>query len=201
MRAREQLTPEFVAINPQHTVPTLNDNGDVIWDSHAICTYLIGKYGGTGDHPLYPADLVVRAHIDQRLHFNNGILFPRLKATFRPFLYDGAYEVSAQSREESLKAFDLVEAFLSGTSVYMVRDRLSVADLVIYPSVTQLMLKVDIDDGDGQRFAKLVQWLCRMRRKVPYLAELNGVHMMHFSKCLEEIIAKNRAAAKMAEMK
>lgn len=65
-------------MNPQHTVPTLDDDGFYIWDSHAISTYLVGKYGK--DDSLYPRDLHKRAIIDQRLHFDSGILFPRLGA-------------------------------------------------------------------------------------------------------------------------
>lgn len=65
-------------MNPQHTVPTLDDDGFYIWDSHAISAYLIGKYAK--DDSLYPKDLQKRAVIDQRLHFDSGILFPRLGA-------------------------------------------------------------------------------------------------------------------------
>lgn len=65
-------------MNPQHTVPTLKDGDFVLWDSHAVSTYLVGKYGN--DDSLYPKDLEKRAVVDQRLHFDSGILFPRLAA-------------------------------------------------------------------------------------------------------------------------
>ncbi|KAF4531265.1 hypothetical protein B566_EDAN019338 [Ephemera danica] len=61
-------------MNPQHTVPTLDDNGFYIWDSHAINAYLVTKYGKNDS--LYPRDPQKRAIIDQRLHFDSGILFP-----------------------------------------------------------------------------------------------------------------------------
>lgn len=74
----ENKTPEYLEKNPQHTVPTLDDNGNIICDSHAIVTYLIGKYGK--DDSLYPKDLYKRALVDQRLHFDSGVLFVRLRA-------------------------------------------------------------------------------------------------------------------------
>jgi glutathione S-transferase len=64
-------------LNPQHTVPTLvDDDGFVVWDSHAIATYLVSKYAK--DDSLYPKDLKKRAIVDQRLHFESGVLFARL---------------------------------------------------------------------------------------------------------------------------
>lgn len=59
-------------------MPTLQDGDFVVWDSHAINAYLVGKYGK--DDALYPKDLQKRAIIDQRLHFDSGILFPRAGA-------------------------------------------------------------------------------------------------------------------------
>lgn len=66
----EHLSDEFLKINPQHTVPTLVDNGISIWDSNAIIMYLVDKYGK--DDSLYPKDLAIRAKINQRLFFGAG---------------------------------------------------------------------------------------------------------------------------------
>lgn len=47
--------------------------------SHAITTYLINKYAK--DDSLYPSDARKRALVDQRLHFDTGVLFAALFAT------------------------------------------------------------------------------------------------------------------------
>lgn len=65
-------------LNPQHTVPTLDDNGIVLWDSHAINVYLVTKYGK--DDSLYPKDFFKRAIVDQRLHFDSGVAYTLLAA-------------------------------------------------------------------------------------------------------------------------
>lgn len=63
-------------MNPQHTVPLLDDDGYLLADSHAINAYLVQKYGK--DDSLYPKDLKKRGKVDERLHFDNGTLFRRL---------------------------------------------------------------------------------------------------------------------------
>lgn len=78
--ARENLTPEFLKMNPLHTVPVLEDGHNYLTDSHVICTYVVQKYGSEKDQSLYPKDLIARSLIDQKLYFNLGVLFVRFKA-------------------------------------------------------------------------------------------------------------------------
>jgi glutathione S-transferase len=55
-------TEEFGALNPNRRVPVIDDDGAVVWESHAIVRYLAAKYGsGT----LWPSDPAHRAHADQ----------------------------------------------------------------------------------------------------------------------------------------
>ena len=50
LRAGEQRTPEYLALNPNGKVPTLVDGDTVLWESNAIMCYLAGK----GDTALWP---------------------------------------------------------------------------------------------------------------------------------------------------
>ena len=55
-------TPEYLAMNPNGTVPTLVDgDGPPIWESAAILRYLASHYG-TGT--FWPADPAARAQVD-----------------------------------------------------------------------------------------------------------------------------------------
>ena len=50
-------TPEYLAMNPNALVPTLQDGDFTLWESNAIVRYLCAKYGN--EH-LYPQDLAKR---------------------------------------------------------------------------------------------------------------------------------------------
>ena len=41
-------------MNPQHTIPTLNDGGFYLNESRGIATYLVSKYGKNQNDKLYP---------------------------------------------------------------------------------------------------------------------------------------------------
>lgn len=55
-------TPEFLAMNPNGTVPVLRDgDGDPIWETGAILRYLASRYGGAS---FWPTDLDARTRVD-----------------------------------------------------------------------------------------------------------------------------------------
>jgi len=88
--AGEHRKEEFLKKNPQHTVPLLDDNGVLVWDSHAIVCYLVGKYAKSDE--LYPKDLVKRALVDQRLYFDASVLFMALRNICAPYFYNNVTE-------------------------------------------------------------------------------------------------------------
>jgi glutathione S-transferase len=56
-------TPEFLAMNPNGTIPVLRDGeGEPIWESAAILRYLANRYGR---RPYWPDDLAARTQIDK----------------------------------------------------------------------------------------------------------------------------------------
>jgi glutathione S-transferase len=57
---KDQLKPEYLAINPNGVVPTLLDDGEPIVDSSVICEYLDEKYP---DHSLTPSGVLERARM------------------------------------------------------------------------------------------------------------------------------------------
>ena len=69
----EHMKPEFLAMNPQHNIPTVKDGDFVMNESRAAAAYLVNKYGK--DDSLYPKDAETRARVDQRLYFDMGVFY------------------------------------------------------------------------------------------------------------------------------
>ena len=55
-------TPEYGMLNPNRLVPTIDDNGFVLWESNAIVRHLAQRYGRGS---LSPADEMTFARADQ----------------------------------------------------------------------------------------------------------------------------------------
>jgi glutathione S-transferase len=56
-------TPEFLAMNPNGTVPVVKDGeGEPLWETGAILRYLANRYGAA---PFWPLDIAARAHVDK----------------------------------------------------------------------------------------------------------------------------------------
>ncbi|OQR74310.1 glutathione S-transferase 1-1-like [Tropilaelaps mercedesae] len=71
--AGEHMKPDFLEINPQHTLPTLVDGDFVLSESRAILTYLMNKYAPDSD--LYPQDIKARAQVERYLYYDMGVLY------------------------------------------------------------------------------------------------------------------------------
>ena len=70
-------TPEFLKLNPRHTIPTIVDHGFALFESRAILAYLVNKYAPGSS--LYPNEPVLRAKVDKVFFFDAAGFFPSLK--------------------------------------------------------------------------------------------------------------------------
>ncbi|XP_061386485.1 glutathione S-transferase 1-like [Musca vetustissima] len=154
---RETLTPEFRKLNPQHTVPTLIDEQNVIYDSHAICAYLVDKYAP--NDKLYPKDLVQRALIDARLHFDSCDIFSTMRFMYVQILYGGLQSIPEEVISCLQESWMILEDILKGSS-YLCGDGMTIADICCFATITAVLENVPIEE---EKFPKLFDWLRRMR--------------------------------------
>ncbi|XP_050513582.1 glutathione S-transferase 1-like isoform X2 [Diabrotica virgifera virgifera] len=179
----EHLTPEFLKLNPEHTVPVLDDDGFVIVDSHAINTYLVAKYGK--DDSLYPKDIKKRAIVDNRLHYDSSTLFVRGLTIYKGFLFEGEKEIAPKLLIALEEAYSITEKFLENSN-FIAGDHLTIADFSFITSITGWNMFFNLKE---EKYPKIVAWMKRMQA-LPYYNEANQVGQDHFYKIVKDKLPK-----------
>lgn len=160
--AKEQLTPEFLKINPQHTIPTLVDDGFAVWESRVIMTYLVEKYGK--DDSLYPKDPQKRAVVNQRLYFDLGVLNQSFADYYYPQLRSETADPEQVKKVEA--AFGFLNTFLEGQK-YIAGDTYTVADIAILTTVSSFVaVRYDISP-----YPNVAKWYDSVQKETPGWAE------------------------------
>ncbi|XP_017040966.1 glutathione S-transferase D7-like [Drosophila ficusphila] len=180
----DQLKPEFVKINPQHTIPTLVDNGFVIWESRAIAVYLVEKYGKP-DSPLYPKDPQKRALINQRLYFDMGTLYDALAKYFFPYFRTGKLG-DQEALDKVNAALEFLNTFLEGRD-FVAGDQLTVADIVILANVSI----IEVIPFDLKKFPNVERWYKNAQNVTPGWDE-NVESIKQVKKFLEDYLANKK---------
>ncbi len=123
-------TPEYLAMNPNKLIPTLQDGDFSIFESSAIVRYLVRKHG-TGN--LLPANEQEAARADQWMEWATTTLYPDITTSIflgliRTPVKDrntAAIETSIQRAGERLGILDRI----LGDRPYILGDKLTVADI------------------------------------------------------------------------
>lgn len=74
-------TPQYRNLNPNGLVPTIEDEGFVLWESNAIVRYLAAKHSAG---KIWPEDLKVRAEADKWMDWQATTFWP----AFRPLFWN-----------------------------------------------------------------------------------------------------------------
>jgi glutathione S-transferase len=123
--------PEYLALNPNGLVPTVDDDGFVLWESNAIVRYLAAKHAAGS---LYPSDARVRADADRWMDWQQttvaaplGILYRALLKT-PPDTIERADIENAQRRAAA--ALTILDAHLARAR-HAAGGELTMADLAL----------------------------------------------------------------------
>jgi glutathione S-transferase len=126
----EQREPWFLKLNPRGQVPTLDDDGTVVWDSMAILVYLARKYGG---EKWLPLDAKEMAEVMQWLAvMENETLYGLGKArVICKFKLPGSLE---DAQLLGRKGLDVLEQRLAAHQ-WLALERVTIADIGCFPYV------------------------------------------------------------------
>jgi glutathione S-transferase len=130
----EQKNSDYLKINPNGKVPTLKDNGFILWESNAILLYLSDKFPAA---KLLPVDVQDRARAFQWLLFEQTTFRPPLSMLVRLTRFTPPEKQDKQAIEQTWNEvrtnMGILQTSLSG------RDYLggtfSIADMAVLPYV------------------------------------------------------------------
>ena len=136
-------SPEFMKMNPHGRVPVIDDDGVIVWESHAILRYLAARYGQPQFWSNSPAD---RSQVDQWMDWSQCSLQP----DFLIGVFWGYYRTPEALRnivavEDNVRRtanhLMLLDKILAGKP-YLLGDLLTLADM---PAGTNLFRYFSID--------------------------------------------------------
>jgi glutathione S-transferase len=122
-------TPEYRAMNPNQKIPTIDDDGFVLWESNAIVRYLGARYGAGG---IWPEDLRVRADADRWMDWQQTTVGPPMGVVFwqnartPPEKRDPA--LIAQETEKAGAAWAILDDLLRNRP-FVAGDKLTMGDI------------------------------------------------------------------------
>ncbi|CAG0922623.1 unnamed protein product, partial [Notodromas monacha] len=157
LKSREQLKDDFLALNPIHTVPTLDDDGFVLWDSHAIMQYLMNKY--RKDSELYPQDPQKRAVIDNRLCFNLGTLNATIRAYYYPVLRLGATHFVASQRDKIQDVLGWLDGLIEKSGGWTAGPHKTLADYSIIGTMSNVPKMHGPHKFDLTKYKNITEWM------------------------------------------
>ena len=122
-------TPEYLDMNPNSRVPTIDDDGFILWESNAIVRYLAARHGlGT----LCPSDPQARADADRWMDWQQTTVAPAITPVFWQLVRTPEAErdmaAVAKGKTETAACMAILDRRLAGRD-YMMGGTLTMADI------------------------------------------------------------------------
>jgi glutathione S-transferase len=161
LQDEEQLKPGFLAMNPNHKIPVLEDDGLVIWESGAILLHL----GEERDpkHLILPADRKARKEAIQYAFFQTGGVGPNLGRLAAAHRKEG--EKNGEMIEifggEMARLLKVIDRILSDGREYLAGPY-SIGDIMHYPWLKPLK---DLGGAGINDLPRVIAWMDRIAER------------------------------------
>jgi len=151
----------YAKLNPNRRVPTIDDDGLVLWESNVIVRYLSAKHGAGG---LSPEDIGEHALADQWMDWQQTTIHPDITFIFwavvRDLKANQDPEKLAAAGSRAAQAWQVVDEHLGGRD-YLCGDHLTMADIPLGAAVWRWYnMKID-----RPSLANLEAWHQRLQQR------------------------------------
>jgi len=156
-------TPEYLRMNPNSLVPTIEDDGFVLWESHTIVRYLSAKHGMG---KLCPSDLKARADAERWMDW--AFTFQSaMRAVFWGLIRTPPEKRDAKAIEDgrlqSIKLAEILNRHLENKA-YVAGSNFTMGDIPIGCEVQRYM-RVPVE---RPKLPALEAWFERLRQRPPF---------------------------------
>jgi glutathione S-transferase len=157
----QQKTPEYLALNPNGTVPTLDDNGLILFESFAINTYLADKY----KPELLGMTPEIRGQVHQWSYWTANNLEANCVIIAQQKWSDAPNAAIITKATESLDRYmTILNNFLQGKN-YLVNDTFTIADL----NATSVVNFAKLLGYNIDQFTTVKAWFDKNQSRPAYL--------------------------------
>lgn len=160
--------PEYRALNPNGLVPTVIDDGLVLWESNTVIRYLAARHGaGT----LFPSDPRVRAAGEKWMDWQISVMSPSMQPVFRTLVRTPPEKrdmaALAKARDGLSRNFAMLDHALADRA-FLAGDRFTVCDIPVgiaaYRWYTMEIARED--------YPHLRRWYDRLAERAPFRTEI-----------------------------
>lgn len=124
-------TPEYLAMNPNSLVPTIDEDGFILYESNAIVRYLAAKHAAD---TLWPTDLRKRADVDRWMEWLSTSFVPSMRDAFWQLIRTPEAQRDMKAVEKSRADSERLSAILDAQLAhrrYITDHGFTAADIVI----------------------------------------------------------------------
>jgi glutathione S-transferase len=178
IRDGDNQRAEFLKLNPFGKIPAIDDNGFALFESGAICKYLLSKQKNS----LWPDDLQVRALVDQWADFaaiHVGINMGKVMYN-RIFAHWQKVPVDQNSLNDGIKFLNkflpVIDARL-GKESYLAGKALTYADLALLAHLDP----AETAQYDLSANKNIVKWRDGLRKQ-PFYTQIHASYDDNFKK-------------------
>lgn len=167
----QNRTPEFLKLNPNGLVPTLEDGNVVLWESNTILRYLARKYDRSN---RFSADINTQYQSEKWMDWQLGTMWPPLRVALlgltRTPEADRNYPLIQKSYQEADSLLKLFDQQLS-TQKYCAGDSFHIGDIPLALCVNRwILLNQTFPEQTGPRtpLKNIDAWMKRLEENTQY---------------------------------
>jgi glutathione S-transferase len=159
-------TPEFLKLNPNGLVPTLEDKGLVLWESNTIMRYLASQYN---KNHRFPVDVASQYNSEKWMDWQVGTLWPVLRPAFIGLTRTPAAqqnpELILKAYQEANQLFELLDQTLA-SQTFCSGEKFHLGDIVLSLCAHRWILLNNTfpkETGERARLHNLERWLNQLK--------------------------------------